>query len=100
MPDFKCPECGGNEFGTSNPGGDWDKAKGQCHNDSCQFEWLRSEDVKLDCFPEGLDDVLELWARMDKVASKFYCDLPETGDDWEEFCTMMNKLVIRERIVV
>lgn len=47
---FKCPECGGYKFGTSDcskPIAEW---IGECHGgdhwDGCGFEWSRSDDIK------------------------------------------------------
>lgn len=50
--EYKCPECGGPYFGTSN-GLDWNEAIGHCHSLTpsglyCNHRWKRSseEDAK------------------------------------------------------
>lgn len=49
--DFKCPECKGFMFGTSNTGKEYEK--GHCHDffkdgSKCSFKWNRpSEDKKV-----------------------------------------------------
>lgn len=47
-----------------------------------------------------LEDVLEKWARICKVADKFTLShLHETGSEWKEFCDDMQALVVTHKII-
>lgn len=72
MNEFKCPQCGGNYFGSSG-----DRAQfGHCHGSKlkagCGFTWNRdSKEMEGKCFPDTLEDYNDLR----------YMDLNSASDD-------------------